>query len=72
MVAILTVPVQQAQKTADLLIKAGIKGILVRTGKFLETDLQAGIEPYAIISSIEELPRWWNKHVDQADETANL
>jgi len=37
----------------------GINGLLVRTGKFQTTDLEQGIEPYAVIDSIAELPAWW-------------
>lgn len=35
--------------------RAGLKGILVRTGKFRETDLQSGIEPDGVINSIADL-----------------
>jgi HAD superfamily hydrolase (TIGR01458 family) len=35
--------------------RAGLKGILVRTGKFRETDLQLGIEPDGVIDSIADL-----------------
>jgi len=35
--------------------RAGLKGILVRTGKFRETDLQLGIEPDGVIDSIANL-----------------
>jgi HAD superfamily hydrolase (TIGR01458 family) len=35
--------------------RAGLKGILVRTGKFRETDLQLGIEPDEVIDSIADL-----------------
>jgi HAD superfamily hydrolase (TIGR01458 family) len=38
---------------------AGIRGILVRTGKFQPADLELGIQPAAVISSIAELPAWW-------------
>ena len=40
---------------------AGIKGILVRTGKFRDSDLNLGIKPNAIIDSIAELPIWWDR-----------
>ncbi len=39
---------------------AGLKGILVRTGKFRDSDLDLGIRPNAIIDSIAELPIWWD------------
>jgi HAD superfamily hydrolase (TIGR01458 family) len=35
--------------------RAGLKGILVRTGRFRETDLQSGIEPDGVIDSIADL-----------------
>lgn len=41
---------------------AGIKAILVRTGKFTETDLEQGIKPDAILDSVAELPAWWQAH----------
>lgn len=39
--------------------EAGIKGILVRTGKFQPEDLSLGIHPAAVLPSIAELPAWW-------------
>ncbi len=41
---------------------AGIHGLLVRTGKFQQTDLEQGIRPYDVIESIAELPAWWRSH----------
>jgi len=38
---------------------AGIRGILVRTGKFQPADLELGIQPAAVLASIAELPAWW-------------
>jgi len=38
---------------------AGLKAILVRTGKFRQNDLTQGIEPTAVIESIAALPDWW-------------
>jgi HAD superfamily hydrolase (TIGR01458 family) len=35
--------------------RAGLKGILVRTGKFRETDLLSGIEPDGVMDSIADL-----------------
>jgi HAD superfamily hydrolase (TIGR01458 family) len=35
--------------------RAGLKGILVRTGRFRETDLQSGIEPDGVMDSIADL-----------------
>jgi HAD superfamily hydrolase (TIGR01458 family) len=42
--------------------RAGLKGILVRTGKFRPRDLEGDIEPEAVLNSIADLPRWWEQH----------
>lgn len=39
--------------------RAGLTGVLVRTGKFSPTDLGSGIVPDAVLDSIADLPRWW-------------
>jgi len=39
---------------------AGIRGLLVKTGKFQQTDLELGIKPYDVIESVVDLPAWWN------------
>ena len=41
--------------------KAGIRAILVRTGKFSETDLEQGIQPDVVLDSVAELPGWWQQ-----------
>lgn len=38
---------------------AGIRGALVRTGKFRDSDLDEDIRPHAVIDSIAELPGRW-------------
>jgi len=38
---------------------AGISGLLVRTGKFQESDLEGDIEPVAVLDSVADLPGWW-------------
>ncbi|MGB5396579.1 MAG: HAD-IIA family hydrolase [Gammaproteobacteria bacterium] len=38
---------------------AGLNTILVKTGKFSEADLHAGITPDALLDSITSLPQWW-------------
>ena len=43
--------------------KAGLKAILVRTGKFTPRDLELGIKPKAIIDSVADLPDWWQTHM---------
>jgi HAD superfamily hydrolase (TIGR01458 family) len=39
--------------------RAGLTGVLVRTGKFSASDLTAEISPDAVLDSIADLPRWW-------------
>jgi phospholysine phosphohistidine inorganic pyrophosphate phosphatase len=39
--------------------KAGLKGVLVRTGKFRESDLEGKVVPDAVLNSIADLPGWW-------------
>lgn len=41
----------------------GIRGLLVRTGKFRPEDLTLDIQPAAVLESFADLPRWWQ---DQA------
>jgi len=40
---------------------AGLKGILVKTGKYQSGDLGLGIEPELVIDTIADLPRFWPK-----------
>jgi phospholysine phosphohistidine inorganic pyrophosphate phosphatase len=37
----------------------GIRGLLVRTGKFRPSDLDGDVEPYDVLASIADLPEWW-------------
>jgi len=39
--------------------RAGLTGVLVRTGKFSWSDLAGDVTPDAVIDSIADLPRWW-------------
>ena len=41
---------------------AGIRGLLVKTGKFRQADLEIGIKPYDVIDSVVDLPAWWTSH----------
>ena len=41
--------------------KAGLRGVLVRTGKFQPSDLSADIRPDAVLDDIGALPGWWAK-----------
>jgi HAD superfamily hydrolase (TIGR01458 family) len=40
--------------------QVGIRGILVRMGKFRPGDLHRGIQPDAILESVAALPVWWD------------
>lgn len=39
--------------------RAGLTGVLVRTGKFAASDLAGDVTPDAVLDSIADLPRWW-------------
>jgi len=41
---------------------SGIQGLLVRTGKYQQADLDQGIKPFDVIDSIADLPDWWTSH----------
>lgn len=41
----------------------GIRGLLVRTGKFQPRDLEGDVTPHAVLESISALPDWWRQHV---------
>lgn len=43
---------------------AGLRGVLVRTGKFREADLALGISPDAVLDSIAAFPDWYRGHAD--------
>ncbi len=40
---------------------AGLKGALVKTGKFRPADLEATVRPGAVLDSVAELPAWWRE-----------
>jgi HAD superfamily hydrolase (TIGR01458 family) len=42
--------------------RAGLAGVLVRTGKFAPSDLEGDVVPEAVLTSIADLPRWWSLH----------
>jgi phospholysine phosphohistidine inorganic pyrophosphate phosphatase len=46
----------------DAAQQCGIKGLLVRTGKFRSHDSKQGISPHAILDSVADLPAWWQTH----------
>jgi phospholysine phosphohistidine inorganic pyrophosphate phosphatase len=39
--------------------QAGLRSILVRTGKFRQSDLDGPIIPDAVLDSVQDLPHWW-------------
>jgi HAD superfamily hydrolase (TIGR01458 family) len=39
--------------------RAGIRGVLVRTGKYRPQDVDGDIRPDAVLDSIADLPAWW-------------
>jgi ribonucleotide monophosphatase NagD (HAD superfamily) len=43
--------------------QAGLKAVLVRTGKFRDSDLELGIQPDAVLDSVVELPEWYQSHI---------
>jgi HAD superfamily hydrolase (TIGR01458 family) len=49
---------------------AGIAGVLVRTGKFRDGDLEGDIRPDAVLGSIAELPDRWPALVPRTPEPA--
>jgi HAD superfamily hydrolase (TIGR01458 family) len=38
---------------------AGMRGVLVQTGKFHAGDLEQGVTPDALLASVADLPSWW-------------
>jgi phospholysine phosphohistidine inorganic pyrophosphate phosphatase len=40
---------------------AGLRGVLVKTGKFRPSDLEGGIQPHAVLASVAELPACWDR-----------
>ena len=41
----------------------GMRGVLVKTGKFQESDLERGITPDAVLDSVADLPAWWARRL---------
>jgi HAD superfamily hydrolase (TIGR01458 family) len=41
---------------------AGMRGVLVQTGKFRADDLEQGVTPDALLESVADLPAWWAGH----------
>ncbi|MGA7799477.1 MAG: TIGR01458 family HAD-type hydrolase [Gammaproteobacteria bacterium] len=47
---------------------AGLRTVLVRTGKFRPADLEVGVTPDAVLDSVADLPEWWRRHYDEAGD----
>jgi phospholysine phosphohistidine inorganic pyrophosphate phosphatase len=45
-------------------IAAGLKGVLVRTGKFRPADLEGAVRPDAVWGSVADLPQWWDSRAE--------
>jgi phospholysine phosphohistidine inorganic pyrophosphate phosphatase len=43
--------------------KAGLRNVLLQTGKFRPSDLERGITPDAVLNSIADLPAWWESRI---------
>ncbi len=41
---------------------AGMRAALVRTGKFRNLDLDGPVKPDAVLESVADLPKWWERH----------
>ncbi len=48
----------------------GIRGLLVKTGKFRPEDLTLDIQPAAVLDSFADLPEWWRKQTVAADQSS--
>jgi phospholysine phosphohistidine inorganic pyrophosphate phosphatase len=44
---------------------AGLKGALVKTGKFRSSDLEGGVKPDVTLDSIADMPNWWSAGVTE-------
>jgi phospholysine phosphohistidine inorganic pyrophosphate phosphatase len=45
--------------------RAGLAGVLVRTGKFRPQDLEGEIRPDAVLASIADFPAWWRERAQE-------
>lgn len=51
--------------------KLGIRGLLVKTGKFRAEDITQGIKPVAVLESFADLPLWWQNNVGHFGSLSN-
>ncbi|RMG29143.1 MAG: TIGR01458 family HAD-type hydrolase [Gammaproteobacteria bacterium] len=42
--------------------EAGLRALLVQTGKFRPQDLEGDLRPDGVLASVADLPRWWREH----------
>lgn len=49
--------------------RAGLAGVLVRTGKFAPSDLEEDVTPDGVLDSISDLPAWWQARGSRAPST---
>jgi HAD superfamily hydrolase (TIGR01458 family) len=48
--------------------QAGLRSVLLRTGKFRKSDLEGAITPDAVLNSIRDLPNWWTRMAEAATD----
>jgi redox-sensing transcriptional repressor len=63
-VGIITVPADQSQITADILVKSGIKGILNYAPKSVSVPKDVHLEEYDMITSLEKVAFYVKTHTD--------
>jgi ribonucleotide monophosphatase NagD (HAD superfamily) len=42
--------------------EAGLKGVLVKTGKFRASDLAGRLQPDVVLDSVADLRVWWERY----------
>ena len=47
---------------------AGLKGLLVKTGKYRPQDLEGNVAPDAVLASVAELACWWDAQTVRGDQ----
>lgn len=48
--------------------ESGLRGVLVRTGKFRQSDLEGKVRPDAVLDSIRDLPEWGERNLLHKDQ----
>ena len=69
--AVLGYPADQVTMIGDDIVgdtegaqNAGIRALLVKTGKFRQHDLESNIKPDGLLDSFADLPEWWEVNVN--------